>query len=385
MRNKLLKYVKNNVVLLYLFNIFVLLKSCDIFNDDGSKKNYPIVVQLPITYKCNSKCVMCNIWNMNNKNEATVDEFAGFMKDEIFKNVKAVGVNGGEPSLVNNIENYIEEILKLPSLKSLNIITNGFYKTSILRKLNNIYIACKDKGIVFHVSISLDGIGEIHNKVRGKSTAFKMTISTINAIMDNQSMYCDSFDVGCTVLKQNIDHLIELDVYARSMGLNIKYRLGIDNKRIESDKLTENYTVLHSAPKQAAKEFFHYQISQSSNILDKYKYFSIFFWLNSKQQKRLLGCHWKSNGITLDSRGEVSYCAVASNTIGSLRNKTGENIFFNDSNIEYRKRIVQNNCNECIHDYGGKLNISSLLIFLVHMIINQYSMHYYRIKLMFIL
>jgi len=59
------------------------------------KKKYPKVIQLPITYKCNSRCVMCNIWKMNKKNELSSEEFAKILKDEIFQKVEFVGINGG--------------------------------------------------------------------------------------------------------------------------------------------------------------------------------------------------------------------------------------------------------------------------------------------------
>ncbi|VAX10888.1 hypothetical protein MNBD_GAMMA26-805 [hydrothermal vent metagenome] len=385
MKKELIKCIKKNNILSLLLNVLRLLHTVSLSKIDGSKKKHPKVIQLPITYKCNSRCVMCNVWRMDHKGEATVEEFADFMDDDIFKKVEAVGVNGGEPSLVPNLENYIDEILKLPALKSLNIITNGFYQKALLNKIEKIYIACKKKGATFHVSISLDGVNDIHNKVRGKSTAFEKTISTIDMIMKNQPVYCDSFDLGCTVLKQNIDYLIELDVYARSKQLNIKYRLGIDNKRIESDKLREQYSVLCDPLRQSAKEFFHYQIARSNNILDKFKYFSIFHWLNSDQPKRLLGCIWKDEGITLDARGEISYCAVASNNIGSLREGNGEEIFFNDINIEYRKNIIQNNCDACIHDYSGKIEIHAVIIFFKYMISSALAMHIYRVKSRFML
>ncbi len=35
----------------------------------GLAKKYPKVVQLPMTYLCNSRCVMCNIWKMDYSNE----------------------------------------------------------------------------------------------------------------------------------------------------------------------------------------------------------------------------------------------------------------------------------------------------------------------------
>lgn len=356
------------------------LRTSSLLKIDGSKTKYPKVIQLPITYNCNAACVMCNIWQMDHSGEVTIEEFSRFMQDPIFKEVEAVGINGGEPSLVPNLHEFADEILKLPSLKSLNIISHGFSPKPLFKQIEKIYANCKSKEISFHVSISLDGVGKVHDTVRGKDKVFEKTRDTIDEIIKNQEKYCDSYDVGCTIVKQNIDYLIELDTYAKNKNYNIRYRLGIDNKRIESDKLRDQYSVIYSPLKQSAKEFFHYQISEAKDLQNQFKNFSIFYWLNSTNHRRLLGCAWKDEGITLDARGELYYCAVASKSLGNLKKDNGENIFFDEKNIEYRKEIITNSCDGCIHDYSGKPEFKNVLVFLKNVLFERYAMCLYKIK-----
>ena len=383
-KQQLIKLIKKNKKLFLVAKALRFLQTSSFSKIDGSNKKYPKVIQLPITYNCNSKCVMCNIWKMDHSNEMTVEEFATFMKDDIFKEVEAVGINGGEPSLVPNLPEYIKEVLTLPKLKSLNIISHGFSQKPLLKSLEEIYKMCKEKKINFHVLISLDGVGEIHNTVRGKTNVFEKTSSTIDEIMNNQYKYCDSLELGCTIVKQNINYLIELDTYAKMKNYNLKFRLGIENKRIESDKLKEQYSVIYSPLKQNAKEFFHYQMSQTKDFANRFKYYSIFSWLNSEKPKRILGCMWKEEGITLDARGELYYCAVASNSLGSLRKEKGEKIFFDDKNIGYRKSIINNNCDGCIHDYTGKAEFKNVWKFLVDTLKDKLAMRIYKIKIRFL-
>lgn len=383
MKKIIIKILKKNKKFFLLTKALRFLQTSSLSTIDGSKKKYPKVIQLPITYNCNSRCVMCNIWQMDHSDEATVEEFAKFMQDDIFKEVEAVGINGGEPSLVPNLYEYAEEILKLPSLKSLNIISHGFSPKPLLKNVEKIYALCKEKGINFHIAISLDGVGEVHNTVRGKPKVFEKTTSTIDEIIKNQDKYCDSFDIGCTIVKQNIDYLLELDTYAKSKNYNIKYRLGIENKRIESDKFRDQYSVIYSPLRQSAKEFFHYQIYQAKDLSNRFKYYSIFTWLNSKSPKRMLGCTWKDEGITLDSRGKLYYCAVASKAIGSLREEKGKKIFFDDKNIEYRKSIIKNSCDGCIHDYSGKAEFKNVWKFLSDTVKDRFAMRIYELKVRF--
>ncbi|MCT7520527.1 radical SAM protein [Aliarcobacter cryaerophilus] len=383
-KQRLIKLIRKNKKLFLVAKALRFLQTSSFSKVDGTNKKYPKVIQLPITYNCNSKCVMCNIWKMDHSNEMTVEEFATFMKDNIFKEVEAVGINGGEPSLVSNLPEYIKEVLNLPKLKSLNIISHGFSQKPLLKSLEEIYRMCKEKNIHFQVLISLDGVREIHNIVRGKTNVFEKTSSTIDEIMKNKSKYCDDLELGCTIVKQNIHNLIELDTYAKMKNYNIKFRLGIENKRIESDKLKDQYSVIYSPLKQSAKEFFHYQMAQTKDFANRFKYYAIFSWLNSEKPKRILGCMWKEEGITLDARGELYYCAVASNRLGSLRKEKGEKIFFDDKNIEYRKNIINNSCDGCIHDYTGKAEFKNVWKFLVDTLKDKLAMKIYKIKIRFL-
>lgn len=363
-------FLAKNKKIKFLFEVFLLLKNSYIFPETGRRKKYPKVIQLPITYLCNAKCVMCNIPNMDANNEITPEELGKILMDPIFKKVESVGINGGEPFIKSNIEKYVEKILNLPNLKSLNIITNGFLTNIILSKSKIIYEMCKKRGINFHLSISLDGIGEIHNLIRGVPGVFDKVINTINEINKNRHFYCDSFDIGCTISKQNVEYLTQLETYANMKDYNIKYRLAIPNKRIDSISKLKNFSVFENfRDKQAAKEFFYKQFFKSKRLIDKYKYWSIYMFLSEKNPKRYLGCAWKENGITLDSKGNIYYCAVESKSLGNIRkNQNGKELFFSKSNLEYRNYIIRNKCSSCIHDYSGKIELKNIFKFLLFLI-----------------
>lgn len=316
---------------------------------------------------------------MDYSNEMTTDEFSRFMKDDIFSRVESVGINGGEPSLIKELPAFTEEILKLPKIKNLNIISHGFNKKLLLASLEEMYKKCKAKGVGFHISISLDGYGETHDTVRGLKV-FKLTSETILEIKNNRIKYCDTFDVGCTVMLQNVDRLKELDAYGRLHGLEIKYRLAIENKRIESGKLMDQFSLLKNRVYQSAREFFHSRYLLATNIKRKFKYYAIYYFLTAPKPKRLMGCHWQENGMTMDSRGDLYYCAVKSDRIGGLREAKGTDIFFSDKSIEHRKQIVANDCDSCIHDYDGKPYIGNTLIFIKNILFERYYWLQYYLK-----
>lgn len=363
MKNKIIKYIKSKKQLYTLLQLLLFVKNTTLRRKSGLVKKYPKVIQLPITYKCNSKCVMCNIWKMDSDNEMNLESFSKVLKSDLFKKVVAVGINGGEPSLVKQLPEYIDVVLKLPKLKSLSIISHGFNQKMLLPKLKAIYQKCKKDGVTFNVSISLDGVGDIYNTVRGLKV-FDITASTIDEINKNKSQYCDAFDVGCTVIKHNVNYLSELSEYARSKNINIKYRLGISNKRIESNKLLNDFSVFNDKNVQTTKEFFYSRIGQEKKLYDKFKYFSIYYFLNNNYSKRLFGCFWQNEGITLDSKGNIYYCAVESDKIGNLLNDDGVSTFFLAENLKYRQNIIDTKCDNCIHDYAGNPKFSNIIPFI---------------------
>lgn len=323
---------------------------------------YPTVIQLPITNKCNLKCVMCNVPNIDTKNEFSVKTFERILNDTIFSKVKAVGINGGEPFILSNLDEYIDVILNLRKLKAIHIISNGFFVDKIQDKIKLISKKCKEKDVKLYVSISLDGVGEVHDKIRGKKSSFANAIRTIDFLRNSE--YCDSLNVTCTVVKQNVDYLSELQVFCEENNIDIKYRLGIENSRIDNySKYQEYHIESDSRTKMLAREFFYKKIFESNNINDMYKYWSIFEFLTNDKKIRHLGCMWKNDGITLTPQGGIYYCATKSKKIGDILKDSGKEIYLDKKNINYRKELVAHECNKCIHDYSGVIKIRSIIKF----------------------
>lgn len=99
-------------------------------------RKYPDTIQLPITYKCNFDCVMCGMHHLINNKDFTYKELEKILHDKLFSRVKAVGINGGEPFLKEDLLQCIQVMLKeLPHLKNIYFISNGYFTDSMCEKL----------------------------------------------------------------------------------------------------------------------------------------------------------------------------------------------------------------------------------------------------------
>ena len=141
--------------------------------------NLPKVLQFPITTKCNAKCVMCNIWQMDYSKDLNVKILKIHLKINYLKKLHPIGINGGEPFMMKDILGFFDAALKSPKLTSISLITNGFNCEKIFKELPLIYKSCRSKGVNLNVTVSVDGIEEIHDKIRGIKGIHKRTLKLL--------------------------------------------------------------------------------------------------------------------------------------------------------------------------------------------------------------
>ena len=108
----------------------------------------PEVIQFPINDICNSRCQMCFIWKQKRAREISPDEVRAALSNPLFRNVTAVGINGGEPTLRKDIGEIAESMCTaLPSLKVISLITNGFKHLKVIEGIDSLLAVCKRHGV----------------------------------------------------------------------------------------------------------------------------------------------------------------------------------------------------------------------------------------------
>lgn len=303
----------------------------------------PRELQLPITYKCNFDCVMCGMQSLNQKKDFTSDELDTILKNRLFAKVKSVGVNGGEPFLKKDLEEYIRVICKnLPKLENIYIITNGFLTDIILKKLEIMKKICNDFNVKLNISVSVDGIGEIQNIQRGNKLASKMTFQTIDKILEQKNIYCDSINVICTITKHNIAYINEVEVWAEDKNIEVNYNIATIHKRINNEYKYDDFSIFgdeHS--RLLTQEFFYSKFLETKSE----KYFGIYFYIKNK--KRLAPCTYRNRGVTLTPNSEILYCATFSNELGSALLHNASDLYF--KNKKYKKELKHEKCFDCSH------------------------------------
>ena len=175
--------------------------SC-LFGHRGNEKR----AFIEITGYCNMKCAHC----MNDSGEG---RFEGVSKEKLLKlleelvekDFRRLYVSGGEPLLYRDIDDVLRYAKKL-GIK-ITLATNGWYVKDHIEVI---------KECVDIVSISFDGIGETHDKMRGVPGAYERMIEALTLLAENGI----TTKVSSMVWKENIDQLEDMIITAKNIGVS---------------------------------------------------------------------------------------------------------------------------------------------------------------------
>ena len=134
----------------------------------------PITSQIIVTDNCNSQCITCSQWKNKATNELTTEEIYDALAQLRELGVIQVYFSGGEPLLRHDLPSLVKRAAKL-KFQSIAIMTNGLLLTeSRARKL-------LESGLTA-VGISIDGLRETHDYVRGVKGSFDKAISGLEIL-----------------------------------------------------------------------------------------------------------------------------------------------------------------------------------------------------------
>ena len=213
----------------------------------GSKMRY--LLQLHLTESCNLKCKHC-YQTFKDCRLLSVEEVRQIMEqaDELkrengFDELK-VNLTGGEPLIIPNIKEYIEVVLE--KADKLLLMTNG---TMIDEKLAS-YLSFKN----IAVQISIDGVRETHDFIRGEGS-YDKAMRGIKLLTDKNVRVV----VGCTIHKDNFREVMEVvknvkDAKIKKIWFDRYIPCG-NAQPLNDDEFLEAMTYLAGAKSYESKDF----------------------------------------------------------------------------------------------------------------------------------
>lgn len=213
-------------------------------------------VNMIITHRCNLRCKHCYM-NADICNKEDSLKIFDLFKNTINK-LKEIGINeimitGGECSIFP----YIIEMFKYCKNNDISVImfTNGIdFNRNITKYVDKYYL-------------SIDGLKNNHNKLRGNNKAFDRTINTIKYLIKEKK----DITIQVTVTNDNIDEIVELSELLHEININkINLCCLLDDGRSIDNKLDSNINL--SKVKEIVKKIYRntgYNLSVHTNIFNK--------------------------------------------------------------------------------------------------------------------
>ena len=147
-----------------------------------------------ITYRCNSRCMNCHLWNPANGSkrstlpELSVDEYRRFYDSRMPDTVTDVAYGGGEPT----IHDALEELIRLPPPRvRVSFSTNALMLERALCAMEAVH-SRGDGG----VQVSIDGVGEVHDQMRGIKGSYEKAVRFLEAAQRRDIFRSVSFTIN---------------------------------------------------------------------------------------------------------------------------------------------------------------------------------------------
>jgi len=315
-----------------------------------AKPFLPRAACICVTYRCNLRCRMCGIWQQNSEatgEEMSLAEIERMLADPLFKKLEYVNINGGEPNLRTDLAQIGELIVqKIPRLKALSINTNGMPPDKVVANAKSIAAACRDRNVRFSVSVSMHDIGAEYDRIAGIEGVYEKVNGTITALQEIKAQYGFYLSVNCVITRLNVDRLQTIFDWSQEVKVPTNFVLGeirerFHNLEMEDDTLIgkEHTEVLVAFLRKLAdrKDLFFQHSLRYASLADMLEF----------GNRRDLACYYALGGVVIGSDGALSYCPH-SKEIGCGRERAAHEIYFDPSNLKYRREsLLQDKCLTC--------------------------------------
>ena len=308
-----------------------------------------------VTDRCNSRCIHCNIWrSQKTKDLITLEEIERVFSDPLLKNLEIVILSGGEPVLRDDIKELVLTIHKNVPKARIILSTNGLLPDRVIETAK---FALENR-IPFEVGVSLDGIGEKHDFIRGVKGNFEKVDYLLNELKNLREKYGKEkleVTIGLTLSDYAAPSLEEVKKYSQKLGLNFIaqwYNTSSYYENIGQNIATTNKDVIRavqSLPCSPLREM----------------------WLKLLRGKSIkFPCFAMYTFCVLQWDGSISPClSFWDFRAGNIKKNSFTEIWYNSEAKKIRK--IVKNCQGCLNSWGTGWSFQSyfyryLLFYLKH-------------------
>ncbi len=293
-----------------------------------------------VTEKCNSRCTHCNIWKTDNLvPPLTPAEIEKTLRDPLFSETKYIQVSGGEPTTRGDLDEVILSIHRAVPGATIQISTNALLPARVLKVART----ALDAGIELYIGISLDGIGDDHDKIRGIKGNFNKADKLLRELVEIRGRSAGKLTISVGIVISDLTLKSVDAVRSYTEGLNVE--------------LTEAWYNESSFYGNLGKHSFSANLneaikSQSPSPLKE-------LWLKElKGESIKFPCFAMNTFCVLKANGDIVPCLNYYNeSAGNVRKATPSDIWRSMQMKKVRKTVKE--CRGCLNSWGAGWSINS--------------------------
>ncbi len=315
---------------------------------------YPSICTYLITWRCELNCYMCNIPSLQDKAELDTQQVKSLF--EQFKELDVVRITGGEPFVRKDLEEIVEYIISHCNPSTVVLNTNGYQSQRIIEFSKGFMLPSNKRGQrgvssspEFHYRVSLDGMGEWHDEIRGVKGAFERAQTTLEELVRLRKEKGLCVGVNLTITRKNIDQIEPLQDLCQRLGVDLQYQVARRDRY-----LYENY---QEGERDMELDFFEpfsqdeierivEALSRDTRSFD-FKEGLVKKFFNEGLKNRLLynkrepdtRCVALTSHIRILPDGKVPICIQSNTRVGDLTKETLEELWFGKKIERYRKMV----------------------------------------------
>lgn len=310
----------------------------------------PKVVILPLTYNCNARCKMCDIWKQKDNLELEYDELEKLFSDGLItSSLKSVNLTGGEPLLRKNLLAIVELIArKCEKLEIITINTNGFFSDKyylIIEQITEIKKKYRDFKLNFY--LSLDGIGEDHDKVRGIPGFFEHLEKTLEIFESLKEKFEFEYSLNFTISKVNYKEMDSVYNYAINRNIPIDFTYGMESRVYFGNEENTNIGMTTQEEKDYVSSTLKRYMSEGHLTYSRAYYRNLIKMIAGDERR--IGCIFADEGLFIHPSGNVYRCWAYDELMGNIKENTISDIWKINCTAEQLENI-KNKCRNCYNN-----------------------------------
>jgi len=288
----------------------------------------PFDALLAVTYRCNARCVMCNIWQTPPEEALSPAEWTN-----IPVSLKHINISGGEPFLRDDVPEIVQGVRERCPGAKLIISTNGISTTRIVQSMKKIVGIDPRIG----VGISIDGIEEVHDRIRGLKGTYEKALNTLRAL---QEMGIRDLRVAFTAVEENVDQMKSVYDLSRDLGVEFSCVVAHDSDiyfKTSGIRLSSITCLKEQLNLVALSEL---RTFVPKRLLRSYFYSGLYGLVENGE--RILPCLAGRASFFIDPTGELYPCNVLNSSIGNIRSEPFARLWGSQRAAQVREEVA--NC-----------------------------------------